>query len=364
MTLSSNHILFELIRSSVFDVQPSIPNNVKIDWDEMMNIASEQGTLAWVYDSVCKLPSSQQLSRAEKVSWGLSAQEIWDRYARHQEVLGQLIELCGQQEIRVLLLKGIGISKLYPKPESRPSGDIDIFLFDDFEKGNKLLANGDPIFDKKHTEFEFEGALIENHITPLDTDTPQRRKVNEFLVKSYDNAVMTGGGYYVFEPIAGLVYLLSHTVRHFSVKNVFPFRSIVDIFMYCNTYSDKISPKTLYNVLKDLQLLGSFELLLLLGETILGRELPQYHFGTISAKDQRRFRRFLENEQFSFPDTQSLNWSELIRGYWKRYMKVNTMLSYLPYNKFDYFFDIVRFTVVVTIKRIIGMPDNQHLWNR
>ena len=55
---------------------------------------------------------------------GLSTQEVWDAYYSRKEVLGEMVVQCKENNVKLLLLNGIGVSEIYPRPQSRPSGDI------------------------------------------------------------------------------------------------------------------------------------------------------------------------------------------------------------------------------------------------
>ena len=159
----NSEIIMELMRAAVLDRSPKLPADFSINWDELMDYCAPQGILAWVWDSVCKLPQSQKPPRMQSINWALSAQEIWDTSEKQENVLKQIIEKCNNNHIRVLLLKGIGLSNLYPKPESRSCGDIDIYLFGDYEKGNMILGNNH--FDETalHSELIYDGVTVENH---------------------------------------------------------------------------------------------------------------------------------------------------------------------------------------------------------
>lgn len=61
----------------------------------------------------------------------------------------------------MMVLKGYGLSKNYPVPNHRPCGDMDIYLFGDQEKADKLIAEelGIKIDNSHHhhTVFQFQG---------------------------------------------------------------------------------------------------------------------------------------------------------------------------------------------------------------
>lgn len=99
---SLNRIMFEFVRAAVLGRNPMISPNEVIDWDKLMDISTKQGLIAWVWDGICKLPQEQQPPRQQRINWGLSAQEIWQRYVQQKEVLAEIIGICNQNHIRLL----------------------------------------------------------------------------------------------------------------------------------------------------------------------------------------------------------------------------------------------------------------------
>lgn len=242
---SLTEIMLEFVRAAVLEREPQIPSNVAIDWDRLMDMATEQGLIAWVWDGICGLPQEQQPPRQQRINWGLSAQDIWQRYEHQKEVLAEMVEVCRQNGIRLLLMKGLGLSELYPKPQSRPSGDIDIYLFDDYEKGNFLFGDGVNYFYNKHASYDYHGVSIENHMTPLDTDTKFEREIGAYLQSDIGNVCLSTTGYYIFSPISNLVYLVSHSLRHFNPYQAVPIRNIIDIIRFTWYYKEKITISTM-----------------------------------------------------------------------------------------------------------------------
>ncbi len=247
-----------------------------------MDLSKNQGLIAWVWDGICRLPVEQQPPRQYRINWGMSAQEIWDRYELQKSVLSEMVVICNQNHMRLLLMKGVGLSELYPKPQSRPSGDIDIYLFDDYEKGNTLFGDGVNCFYNKHASYDYHGVHIENHITPLDTDTTFEREIGSYLQTEIGNISLTSDGFYVFSPIANLVYLVTHSLHHFNPNQAVPLRNIIDVIWFIWTYKEELSPSHCYQVMSKLGLDSTFELFLIMGEMVLGINMHEYHSGIVS----------------------------------------------------------------------------------
>lgn len=280
-------VMLELLRSAVLDRTPVLDPDVNVDWDDLMDRASKQGILAWVYDGICKLPKEQQLPRQQRINWALSAQEIWDRYHKQKEVLADMVKVCDENGMRMLLLKGIGLSELYPKPESRPSGDIDVYFFDDFKRGNALFRAKKVGHYEKHTEFTYKGVLIENHLRLVDLDTPRRRRANQYFLSYMKESCITKEGYYLLDPIRNLVFLIMHALSHFRHAGAMElsWRSIIDISMFLYQNESVLTKDVCFDIMDELGLAESFELFVKLGEMLLGIDLSEYHRSKVSENE-------------------------------------------------------------------------------
>ena len=260
--MNQTEVLLEFLRAGVLDRSPNIQHIESIDWERLLVQSGKQGVIGWVWDGICKLPISQQPPRQQRINWGLSAQEIWSNYQKHCEVLKTMITLCNENNIRLLLLKGIGLSKLYPKPQSRPCGDIDIYLFDDYYKGNKVFTGHDVERIDKHATFVFNNVLVENHYYFLEPNTRQMRSINRYLESTLNDVCLTEGGYYTFSSIADFVFLTMHTLKHFRETKMVQYRNVMDFG----------------------------EMLIYLSEKILGIDLKEYYFHQIPIDDVEQIR--------------------------------------------------------------------------
>lgn len=98
-----------------------------------------RGGAAIVLDAIGRLPSDMRPPKAILLQWiGQTTMIEWI-YAKHQERIRELADFYKQHNKRMLLLKGYGCSLCYPKPEHRPTGDIDIFLFGQLDEADALV---------------------------------------------------------------------------------------------------------------------------------------------------------------------------------------------------------------------------------
>ncbi len=280
-------VMLELVRAAVLERSPSIPQNFTIDWDKLMEVSAEQGLIAWVWIGIEKLPETQSPPRLQKINWSLSAQAIKERYEYQVTVLKEMVDVCKRNNIRLMVIKGIGLSSLYPDPSCRPSGDIDVFLFGSYHKGNELFAKDKINETGKHAKLEYKGVTIENHQNFLNVKWSARRKVENYIKSNLSKAVLTQEGYYNLEPESNLLYLVMHATRHLNyVETGLTLRSIIDIPIFLNHYRDLLTPDRCYELMNKFKIAHCFELMVYLGEWALDINLTHYHRGYVPISDQ------------------------------------------------------------------------------
>ena len=351
-------IMLEFVRAAILEREPALPVDVEVDWDGLMDVSKSQGLIAWVWDGICRLPVEQQPPRQYRINWGMSAQEIWDRYEKQKKVLAEMVEICNHNNMHLLLMKGIGLSELYPKPQSRPSGDIDIYLFDDYEKGNTLFGDGVNYFYHKHASYDYHGVHIENHLSPLDTDTKFEREINSYLQSEMDNAFRVADGYYIFSPMANLVYLMSHTLHHFTPIRAVPLRNIIDIIWFTRYNKEQLPPRQCNQVFSKLGLDSTFELFIRMGEFLFGIDMSDYHFGIVSQKHLEDIGDYILKPGSKLSVKGELPKAKQIQLLFQNYRQVKHVYKYLPSKKDNLLIVTFRHNVAVYLKHLLKIPEN------
>lgn len=357
-------VMIELLRSSVLDRIPDIPSDTKIDWDNLMNLASGQCLLAWIWDGIKKLPKELQPSRIEMISWGLSTQEIWDDYEKKKRVLSQIIEKCSKENIRVLLLKGIALSLLYPQPKSRPSGDIDIFLLDgQYDRGNNLLFQDKYSFGGKHSFSPIDDVMVENHVSIIDTYTRLQHKIEKYLESGLKDAILMPDGYWIQSPQYHLIHLLVHTLSHIDYYSLYPLpiRNVLDFGMFLKVNENKIDCGELNRVLLKYKLEKSFGLILHTAEEILAIEFPMFHFNDVHSQDIKKLLNIIYSRDITPLPTQNESYFKQIKKRYSHYKRVRWLHKYLPYSNAEFVHSVIKREINFLVKRIIGIPSSSSL---
>lgn len=356
-------IMLEFVRSAVLEREPVISNNEIIDWDKMMDMALEHGLLGWVYDGISMMSEYSQLPRQQRINWGLSAQEQKAQYGRQKEFLDEMIEVCDNNDMKLLLLKGISLSEYYPKPSSRSSCDIDIYLFGDNEKGNRLLLDGNVNMAEKHYVYNKCGIQVENHIWLIDMGTPLQRKVEDYLESTLNGCVRTKNGYYVLPSKSHVLYLLMHLLAHLNNPQNDPIkiRSIIDFGMVLKTINTDIIDE-IKSIIVKFNLSRSYMLFVELAEWALSFDLSKYKFFQFESKDIQPALQLILDENLRHPTyIQKPKYKEIFKR-WSHYRQIRWRYKYLPtmerkrvlFFMNDYLHDLVKSLLGLSPKDSIG----------
>lgn len=203
------------------------------DWKACCDLAIKQGVMALAWDGVAKLPKQQMPPRDLKIAWALAVERYEKKYAYYCQVVAQLSAFYQEYGIRMVQLKGVGLSTYYPNPVHREGGDIDIFTCSaDLKKltdkeahdlADKLMMEQgieiDYTHSKKHSEFYYQGIPIENHITLLDVELcPLVRQAEGILRKCMRPHLVTlptGNDIYVPSVEFNTLFVAFHTAQHY-----------------------------------------------------------------------------------------------------------------------------------------------------
>lgn len=267
MTYEQQALLY-LVRLGVGNYTELDFNFNEVDWRNLVDSSFAQGVPAIAVDGLQNLYEAHpglalDIDNPElealKYEWLGSCFSAESDYDRHQSAIGEFLKLCKLQEVKVLLLKGYGLSLNYPIPAHRPCGDIDVYLFgyEEFisqmvEKYWKVSVDrGNP----HHYVFTRNGVTFEIHITLMDVE----RHKNHFLDEQVFQRLMAEGcdeievgGERCFVPSVKLnsVYLLRHMAHHFAVEKI-TLRHILDWALYVKANASKIDWNFVYGYAED-----------------------------------------------------------------------------------------------------------------
>ena len=216
--------LVQLIRISITG-HPE-PFSSKIDWTEMMHYSSNQGVLGVAFGAIEHLPEEDRPHIDFIMDWMRQITYLESINKIHKDVIGEIASFLHKHDIRMLLLKGYGLSLFWPKPDSRPIGDIDIYTFGKWEETDKLICQKLGIKSNtshhKHSELHYKGKAIENHYEFLNVHAHRSTAEIEDILHEELNAYPDKEISNLYYPSVrfNALYLLRHSGEHFASRSM------------------------------------------------------------------------------------------------------------------------------------------------
>ena len=243
---------------------------VPIDWNALEDLAARQGLSAVVVDGVGKLPEDKRPPKPVLLQWiGETLHGYEYRYEQYRKAIAGLASFYNKHGYRMMVLKGYACSLDWPRPEHRPCGDIDIWLFGRQAAADAALSSKFKVQSLKfkvqsskfkidrshhhHTVFDWDGFTVENHYDFVNVhahrSSAELEKVfkelgtfkvesGEFRVEGQLNGCSVEGckipcvdvyGEKIYLPSANLhaLFLIKHMVSHFAAAEI-SLRQVLD----------------------------------------------------------------------------------------------------------------------------------------
>ena len=188
------------------------------DWLMMFRMAKQQTLLGVLYDGIRRLPEEQRPQEGILNNWTELTGKIEEIHARHERHVRELADILKKLGLHGCLLKGTGLSHLYPVPDHRTCGDIDIWvrgthdsILDAFDQAGYGIWN---ILYQECKVDVFEDTVVEVHFHPSKMYNPwHNARLQRWLEEHSpirDDAALT-------EPDArfNAVFCMAHMFRHY-----------------------------------------------------------------------------------------------------------------------------------------------------
>lgn len=328
----TTELMLQLLRCSLNCQQPSLTHFSTPDWEKNYWLSRKHGVVTMVYDAIERLPEPERPQGDIALSWELSAERTRFHFAHQAQVLESIKKKASEAGVQLILLKGMSLAKLYPRPDSRACGDIDIYFPGNYKKGNEILGNQSATLDGKHAEMEIDGVTVENHLHLLDQNYQSQRKAEEYIINSLKEAHPEGE----LSPTANMVYLLMHTVSHLTAKVKLPLRNMLDWGVFMRSYQGQLNPKDCHNIMREIGMEPAFNALTLIAGKLVETDLSAYiNKNSIKTKDIERLYNMILNQEFLPPVPKDLHGFKRLSARLQRHKQRRWLYRYLPSSGFE-----------------------------
>ena len=302
-----DEIFLAILRSVLWGGSAELPQD--IDWKGVLNMAARQKCLhafsVWNKAHRISTPFDKQLHATMFL--------VMQRQVRLNHLAAEVIELLAQHEIPATLIKGYSLSGLYPDPDMREFGDVDIYVGEaNYHRAAEIVTAAYP---DAHWHSDIRGGIhyilvldekqdrvVELHRVTMEFADAQADALYQAFTQRYLEQATTRLDVYgtaVPVPSAGYnaLYVFMHAWHHFESTGV-GFRQLGDWALCLHHAHAQSSPsawqaleKEIGEVLTALRMTKIWQTFGHLLVQELG--LPHEAFPLYTTKYQRRAKRLL-----------------------------------------------------------------------
>lgn len=246
-----------------------IPNK-GLDWLRIKTIAEKHGLSADVLDGIEKASEDCQIPIDLRLQWiGEVLQEFEGRYKAYEKTIGEIASFYNRHGFKMMVLKGYACSLDWPKPEHRPCGDIDIWLFGMQREADALISKEKGVTvdnsHHHHTVFNWGEFIVENHYEFINTHRHYSHRGLEQIFKELgqdDSHCVEVNGEKVYLPSPNLhaLFLVRHALNHFASIGI-NLRQVLDWAFFAEKHTNEIDWEWLTGVLEKYHMMDFYNCL-------------------------------------------------------------------------------------------------------
>lgn len=242
-------LLISLGREASFEKNPTLD-----DWVYLYKLAHRQALIGPLNDGAHRLPEQQIPPERVLKEWDENTAKIARIYHTHEDHVKELEALLTRLGLHGCILKGTGLAHLYPNPERRMCGDIDLWIAGDRDEIIQAFRDTDiNIYDIIYQECKagiFLDTEVEIHFHPSKMYNPflnarlqryfkQNSPIREDTAITYPDAKFNA------------VFCMAHMFRHY-LEGGIGMRQMMDYYYVLKN----LAPADREPVMKTLKRLG------------------------------------------------------------------------------------------------------------
>lgn len=259
---------------------------INVNWDNIETLAIQQGLSAVLVDGVELLPEDKRPPKEVILQWiGETLQGYEYRYEQYKQAISELASFYNSHGFKMMVFKGYACGLNWTKPEHRPCGDIDIWLFGKQKTADLALANEKGIeIDRghhHHTVFGWYDFIVENHYDFINVNRHKSHSGMEKIFKELgadDTHYVELFGERVFLPSSNLhaLFLLRHALNHFASMGI-NLRQVLDWAFFIEKHSEEIDWDWLLSVIDEYHMSEFFNCINAICVEDLGFDAKKFH---------------------------------------------------------------------------------------
>ena len=275
MIASNEKLLLNLIKIALGKSKKyTLPN--ALEWNILFDMSMKQCVPSVVLDGLNKSLASEPcqdnngIGKMDKLKWLSMVLNMERRYTLHESISAELAAFYREAGYQMMLLKGYGLSKYWPIPNHRPTGDIDIYLMfmnsEGKDKSHPAWECADKLLTEKlgiqvdnshhhHSVFTYKGIMVENH---YDFVNVHSHRSNRWIENEFKTLALTRNEEYTFDngakllfpsPLLNCLFVARHNAIHFAAEHL-NLRQLLDWALFVEDRHKDIDWNYFWNIAK------------------------------------------------------------------------------------------------------------------
>lgn len=233
-----NETIFAFIRYALDDSQTEFRHLEDLDWEALYDFSKKHFITGVLYPGMVKLSKEKKPPKAVMGNWYARAELNKDLNEKLDAAVVRVTRRFEKDGFPNCVLKGQGNALMYPQPELRSPGDIDLWPMADrgriFQYVKKDFPNTKMLYH--HLEYPiFKKIMVEVHFFPMFLNNPLYNRRFQKWVKTEakeqcSNRVELPQGSFCRPTLKfNAVYQMAHIRHHFFDEGI-GFRQIMDYY--------------------------------------------------------------------------------------------------------------------------------------
>lgn len=229
----ADSLFLTMLRFSL-GISEEMPAQVsKEDWMELYETADRQAMLGIIFEGIKRMPQELLPPKMLHINWYAQSQYIARANRLATGTARRWTDFFAARGIRSCILKGQGNALMYPEPEARTPGDVDIYVEGDKEEIIELLGKEGVEGELCAHHFRVESdEKVETEIHFLATQGSMNKEKNarlqSWLTEELRNTT-EGDGFRRPTARFNRIMQLSHMQHHFVVNGI-TLRQLTDYY--------------------------------------------------------------------------------------------------------------------------------------
>lgn len=278
------------------------------DWKAVEQLAQEQSILGLVANRILSLPKELLPERQHRLELALTEELITRHYKAYNKALKVIYQEYEDRGLYPVMLKGLTMSQLYPQPQLRSLGDLDLFLpqAGAYQRANDWVrSSGYPMEEPALYEQAYRRGkmLVENHLYLTYFGIPKYDRALSSIVDTitaqdgWDYNTIEGTNYRVLPLELNAVYTFHHILHHFSYLGI-GLRQICDWILIMQRHSKQMDASLVEDYARQLDLMRPMQLFALMAVRHLGIAADIFPFSLPQDKESLRLADLIIDDTF------------------------------------------------------------------